>query len=176
MGEDRGLPPKGFDFGNSPADLSGHNLKGKTMIQRTSAGTQGIARTVNAEHKAAASFVCAGATIDYIRKINPEKVSFIITGSESRYSGAEDEACADYMEACLRDKNPNPAEDLEKARNSQVSRNVFYNPDLPFFSPDDIVICVSLDLFNFPLIVERTEYGAVIFNHDLKSNGNNLSA
>ncbi len=166
MGEDRGLPPEGFDFGNSPTDLAATDLSGKTMIQRTSAGTQGITRTVNAQHKIAASFVCARATIDYIRKINPEMVSFIITGSESGFTGSEDAACADYIEAYLKDKNPDPAEYLEKVRKSPVSRKIFLNPDFPLFKPEDIDKCSSLDLFSFPLIVEKSEYGAVIYNRN----------
>jgi 2-phosphosulfolactate phosphatase len=42
MGEVGGRTPDGFDFGNSPFEVSGVNFRGKTIIQRTSAGTQGI--------------------------------------------------------------------------------------------------------------------------------------
>ena len=42
MGEVRGRAPPGFDFGNSPFEISGVDFGGKTIIQRTSAGTQGI--------------------------------------------------------------------------------------------------------------------------------------
>ena len=41
MGEVNGIRPDGFDFGNSPTYLSQENLSGITMIQRTTAGTQG---------------------------------------------------------------------------------------------------------------------------------------
>jgi hypothetical protein len=37
-----GEAPDGFDFGNSPSEISGVDFGGKTIIQRTSAGTQGI--------------------------------------------------------------------------------------------------------------------------------------
>ncbi len=46
MGEVHGLAPAGFDFGNSPLDLSGVDFAGRTIIQRTSAGTQGIVAAV----------------------------------------------------------------------------------------------------------------------------------
>src|SRR5262245_46927548 len=49
MGEVNGLRPHGFDFGNSPTYLSKEDLSGKTMIQRTTAGTQGVVRSQNAE-------------------------------------------------------------------------------------------------------------------------------
>src|SRR5208282_5212468 len=44
MGEIQGKPIQGFDFGNSPTEIQGLDLKGKTIVQRTSAGTQGIVR------------------------------------------------------------------------------------------------------------------------------------
>src|SRR5262249_46133664 len=34
--------PDGFDFGNSPLEVSTVNLQGEAIIQRTSAGTEGI--------------------------------------------------------------------------------------------------------------------------------------
>lgn len=40
MGEVRGRAPEGFDFGNSPFEISGIHFGGKTILQRTSAGTQ----------------------------------------------------------------------------------------------------------------------------------------
>ncbi len=42
MGEDRGRRPAGFDFPNSPVAVSRTDLSGRTMVQRTSAGTQGV--------------------------------------------------------------------------------------------------------------------------------------
>src|SRR5947199_6928077 len=42
IGEVRGRAPDGFDFGNSPFEISNFDFHGKTIIQRTSAGTQGI--------------------------------------------------------------------------------------------------------------------------------------
>jgi hypothetical protein len=42
MGEIHGRAPPGFDLGNSPFEISGVDFSGKRIIQRTSAGTQGI--------------------------------------------------------------------------------------------------------------------------------------
>jgi 2-phosphosulfolactate phosphatase len=42
MGEVRGRAPTGFDFGNSPFEVNETDFSGKVVIQRTSAGTQGI--------------------------------------------------------------------------------------------------------------------------------------
>src|SRR3989304_5245980 len=58
-GEVGGLPPEGFDFGNSPSQTNLLDLSGKIIVQRTGAGTQGIVRCENAETMVAASFVVA---------------------------------------------------------------------------------------------------------------------
>ena len=59
MGEVGGYPIEGFDFGNSPSALLGRDLSGRRMIQRTSAGTQGLVRSLKAETLLASSLVCA---------------------------------------------------------------------------------------------------------------------
>jgi len=42
MGEVRDRAPDGFDFGNSPFEIATIDFRGRTIVQRTSAGTQGI--------------------------------------------------------------------------------------------------------------------------------------
>ena len=44
MGEVGGKPPPEFDFGNSPFEVCEVDFTGKSIIQRTSAGTQGNRR------------------------------------------------------------------------------------------------------------------------------------
>ncbi len=61
MGEERGLRPDGFDFPNSPAMVREADLDGRTLVQRTSAGTQGVVRAVDATRLWAASLVVASA-------------------------------------------------------------------------------------------------------------------
>ena len=62
MGEVGGRTPGGFDFGNSPFEISTVHFHGKTIIQRTSAGTQGVVATSKAKRLYAASLVTAEAT------------------------------------------------------------------------------------------------------------------
>ena len=42
MGEERGRRPPGFDLSNSPVEASRADLGGRVLVQRTSAGTQGV--------------------------------------------------------------------------------------------------------------------------------------
>ena len=69
IGEQDGLPIDGFDFGNSPVPFVMLDLTGRIIIQRTSAGTQGVVRSKNAQVLLATSFCCANVTAQYIRSI-----------------------------------------------------------------------------------------------------------
>ncbi len=57
MGEDGGRRPPGFDLPNSPVAASLADLDGRVVVQRTSAGTQGVVRARAAERLFAASLV-----------------------------------------------------------------------------------------------------------------------
>ena len=98
MGEVLGLPPEGFDFGNSPTQILEHDLSGITSIQRTGAGTQGAVRCKNADVLLASSFVIADATVRQVKSHTLQDVTFVITG-ETYSGGDEDSACAEYLES-----------------------------------------------------------------------------
>lgn len=55
VGEAGGLKPEGFDHPNSPASVAKAQLDGRTVVQRTSAGTQGVVDAVHADRLWAAS-------------------------------------------------------------------------------------------------------------------------
>src|SRR5437879_1326598 len=64
MGAVGGPAPPGFDYGNSPFEIATADLRGRTIIQRTSAGTQGVvAASAGADRLNAASLVTAEATV-----------------------------------------------------------------------------------------------------------------
>src|SRR5579859_2245326 len=52
-----GLPIPGIEISNSPTLLLRHDLAGRTLVQRTSAGTQGVAAATGADQLLAASLV-----------------------------------------------------------------------------------------------------------------------
>jgi 2-phosphosulfolactate phosphatase len=47
-GEEGGLPPAGFDYGNSPVEFDGMNLAGRTVVMATSNGTRALAALAGA--------------------------------------------------------------------------------------------------------------------------------
>jgi 2-phosphosulfolactate phosphatase len=152
MGEVGGLPPEGFDFGNSPTDVVRQDLRGRRLIQRTGAGTQGAVRSVNAEILFAASFVVAGATVRAVQRLKPGKITFVITGGDIE---DEDRSCAEYIEMLLKGHNPDPAPYLDRVRNAaelgRMPVEIFPN------IKSDIDFCTRLDscLFAMPITHEN---------------------
>jgi 2-phosphosulfolactate phosphatase len=159
MGENQGLPPPGFDIGNSPTDVMRLHLSGRTLVQRTGAGTPGLTRSTNARIRLAASFVVAGATVRFIRSMKPERVAFVVTG-QTFHGGDEDLACAQYLEACLCGHTPDPSPYLERVRKSHDAQ-VFYDPARPEFQESDIMYCTDIDRFSFAMLA-RQENGKLI--------------
>jgi len=152
-GEVGGIPPAGFDFGNSPTRTNELDLTGRAIVQRTGAGTQGVARSVRAAQIVAASFVVASATVKYVQSLQPEEVSFVITG-ETYDGGAEDFACAEYLEELLRGQTPNLESYLERVRQSHDGMQ-FLNGDQPHAPVTDLEHCLFVDKFHFAMPITR---------------------
>ncbi len=153
IGEKGGWPVDGFDYGNAPSEVVGEDLSGKRLVMRTSAGTQGVVRTNSAKTLLAASLVCAKSTADFIRKQEPEHVSFVITGSGPEDFGDEDQACADYISDLLMGRSSDEAELRQRVLNSVWGRR-FGNTDYPFLNPVDKDYCTRIDAFDFYMLYE----------------------
>lgn len=155
IGEQRGWPVEGFDFGNAPSEMIEADLKDRRAVMRTTAGTQGVVRTLHAEILLAASLVCGHATAEFIRQQQPGAVSFIITGVKGAEFGDEDQACADYIVNLLMDR-PTDIESI-KARviNSGWGMR-FNNPDYPFLEGNDLELCTAIDRFDFYMLYENS--------------------
>ncbi|MBK9926181.1 MAG: 2-phosphosulfolactate phosphatase [Anaerolineales bacterium] len=153
-GEEGGLPPEGFDFGNSPTQTRELDLADKIIVQRTGAGTQGITRSVKAEIMLATSFVVASATTEYIRHLAPETLTFVVTGQYAPEHGDEDLACAEYLELLLKDKQPDPVTFIERVIRSRDAIK-HLDPHIPEFPRSDLDHCTSIDAFDFAMLVTK---------------------
>jgi len=156
MGEVNGFKPEGFDFSNSPALIARSDLMGKTLIQRTSAGTQGLVRAVNAAHLLAGSFVVAKSTADILHMIKPDRISFIITGKSLGRDGDEDRACAEYIEALVLKDDPDPVDYVQRIMTSSVGKS-FLSGSTPYFLEKDLSMSAQINIFDFALLVRREE-------------------
>lgn len=160
-GEVGGIPPEGFDFGNSPTQTKTLDLNGCVIVQRTGAGTQGIVRSVNADSMLAASLVVANATVMHIRNLSPDHVTFVMTGQLSDERGDEDLACAEYFEALLRGQGPDPAPYIDRVY--KASDALFHlDPNLPEFPASDLDYCTNIDALDFAMLVTKENGQPVI--------------
>lgn len=164
-GERDGWPLEGFDLGNSPTELlrrvtAGQPVRGRPFIQRTSAGTQGLAAARHARRLFAASLVNAAATAHVIASTRAPLVTLVAMGQGGRGPAEEDEACADALEAYLTGR-PWPAE-AELARLMATPRvKRLLAGGLPPFPPSDVALCLAVDLFPFAL--EARRWGELVF-------------
>lgn len=152
MGEVGGIPPEGFDFGNSPTRILEHDLTGITLIQRTGAGTQGAVRAVNAEVMFATSFVVAQATIEHVLKLRPNEISFVITGG---MGNDEDVACAEYLEKKFTGKETDDQAFIKRVHDSRDAlEHMEEHPQFPYA---DLDYCSRINNFDFALPIERKD-------------------
>lgn len=150
MGEVGGLPPQGFDFGNSPTRILEHDLSGTTLIQRTGAGTQGAVRAVHAEVMLATSLVVAEATINVVREMKPDEITFVITGG---MENDEDVVCAEFLEKQLTGQIMDANEVIRRV---VASRDALQHmPDHPQFPKSDLDYCSRINAFDFAMPIVR---------------------
>ncbi len=153
-GEVGGIPPQGFDFGNSPSQTNMLDLHERILVQCTGAGTQGIVRSVNADTMLAASLVVANATVTHIRNLGADSVTFVVTGQFDDERGDEDLACAEYFEALLRGQKTDPTPYIDRVYKSRDA--LFHlDPNLPEFPASDLDYCTKIDAFDFAMSVTK---------------------
>lgn len=149
IGEEYGRKIKGFDFGNSPSEIIKANLKDKTLVQRTSSGTQGLINAISATELIFGSFVTSSAIIRYIRKKEPTDLSIVSLDSE-------DKIFARFLELSLQGVEV----DKEKIRKDLLNDSGiewFLDPAKPEFSPVDIEYALDFDKFNFLCVVNKKD-------------------
>jgi len=159
-GENNGVKIEGFDFGNSPTELlrtPPERLRGKTVVLRTSAGTQGVVAAIKqSERVILGSFVMAKSIAAYVRQHNPEIVSIVAMGQRLLETAPEDEACAAYLEHLLADKPYNHFETLWSCMNTPYIQRCLHK-DVAYLPPEDILLCLQRDVFDFVLIAEKVD-------------------
>jgi 2-phosphosulfolactate phosphatase len=155
MWEDGGVPIPGFDLGNSPVFASQAELRGRTIVQRTSAGTQGVVAARGAPVLLCASLVCASATARVVREMDLAR-TYVITGLHQHGDGDDDQATAEYIEALI--QGPvDPAPYVERVRRSEWALRI--GDALEGAHPGDVDYAVDVDRFEFAMAVDLTDVG-----------------
>jgi len=156
MGEVGGVMPAGFDLGNSPYDAAQAELAGKTIIQRTSAGTQGIVAAKQAMRLYAGSLVTATATARAIRAHSPEQVTLVAMGLDGKARADEDELCAIHLRNLLQGREGSVAgtRDVILA-GPQIP--AFADPAKPHLHPGDLDIALDIDRYDFAVRITQED-------------------
>lgn len=154
IGERDEKKPKGFNFGNSPSQLMGADLKNKIIAHTTSSGTQGIANATNADEIITGSFVNAGAIINYIGQQKLQQVSLVCMGYACQYPTDEDTLFAEYIKNELEGK-PNDFRRMVKIMRDGSGARFFIPKNQEWAPAIDFDLCLNLNLFDFVLKVEN---------------------
>ena len=154
VGEVNGVPPEGFDFGNSPYELSQAELKDRVVILSTRAGTVGVAAADEAETIYAGSLVVAGATAKAILRNKPPEVMIVAMGWNARVRTDEDEQCALYLRNLLEGRRPDP-EAVRRLVLASGEVAKFHDPGQRHFHPEDVEIALEIDNYDFAIRVAR---------------------
>ena len=166
MGEVGGARPDGFDYGNSPYEISQTDLSGKTLVQSTRAGTVGVAAATNAQDIYLGSFVVAQATVDVIRQENPEVVSIIAMGDQGRVRSDEDEHCALYLRNLLEGRHPDPSSVASLIMQGGATQK-FFDERQPQFHPKDVELALQFNKYPFAMKITREDGLLVARKHQI---------
>lgn len=148
--EEDALPIEGIPISNSPTQIRAADLKGKVLVQRSSAGTPVVA-AVDGEDIYAASLAVARATVQACLSRNPDTLTLIASADYP-----EDHACARYMEGIVRGAEVDLDLLLQPLRDSDRYRRVM-SGTWPGFPPTDLELSLKADRFDFAMPVTRLQ-------------------
>jgi 2-phosphosulfolactate phosphatase len=152
MGEVGGRAPPGFDFGNSPFEVAEIDFTGKVVIQRTSAGTQGIVTARQADRLYATSLVTASATARALLSEPAGRISLVAMGNKAIIRTDEDELCALHLRNLLEGRTGN-AEAVRQVILAGSDAFRFHDPNRPHLDHRDLDIALDADRFDFAIRV-----------------------
>jgi 2-phosphosulfolactate phosphatase len=168
IGEVGGRLIRGFDLNNSPALMIASDVRGRILVQRTGAGTQGALAVANATHILLSSLVNARATATYARVL-AESTGGILTlhptqGGLDNSEPGEDQVCADYIEALLRGRE-DARTILAKGitRLCDVGRFETWQQGESDFPAEDIPLVLDVDRFDFAMVGARKQWGEITY-------------
>lgn len=144
-----GPPAPGFDTVNSPGLLRSLDLGGRTVVQKTTAGTVGALAVKEASLVLCASFVVAGATARLLRTRECADVTFVVTGEDGHAD--EDLACAQYIARRATRAGTDAADFLRRAGESRAAAELREGVRQGVH-PDDVALCLELDRFPFAMV------------------------
>lgn len=144
----------GFDLVNSPGLLRSADLAGRTVVQKTTAGTVGALAVREAPLVLCAGFVVAEATAGLLRERGAERVTFVVTGEDGRAD--EDLACAQYIAGRADGGGADAGGFLRRAAASRAATELAQGVRQGVH-PDDVALCLEADRFPFAMVAAQED-------------------
>lgn len=158
IGEREGKKLPGFDFGNSPTELTQGNVFNQRIIHTTHAGTQGLVNTVKATQVLTGSLVNAKATADYIVSQNPKLVTLVRMGWKAETNTDEDDFCAEYLKHLLEGKLYDISAMKQRIMGSPCVER-FLDPTQTCSPKSDLDLCLAVNRFDFAVEAKKDNTG-----------------
>jgi 2-phosphosulfolactate phosphatase len=152
VGEVGGHAPSAFDFGNSPFEMTTADVAGKVIIQRTSAGTQGVVAARRSDRLYAGALVTADATARAITSARPDRVTLVAMGDTGMVRTDEDELCALHLRNLLEGRRGDPAA-VRAVILAAGRASDFRDPSKPHLHPGDMEIALDVGRYDFAVRV-----------------------
>jgi 2-phosphosulfolactate phosphatase len=150
-----------FDLGNSPREYHSEQVRGRTIISTTTNGTRALRACGSASGVAISSFLNLNATVEWLRRLSPPRISLICAGT-GELAALEDVVCAGALvdalpnailedsAAIARSVYRESQEDLLGAITlAQNARRLLANPELRA----DVEYCVRREVHDFAAAV-----------------------
>ena len=161
FGERGGVPPEGFDSGNSPPAVAAMNLHGKTIIITTSAGTQGIVGAAGADEVLVGCFLNARAVSEYLLAGQPREACLVAMGVNGAQPTPEDDMCAAYIRSMVLGEEVDFDHITETIMKHPEAKK-FFDEGGPSFNPDDVHFSLRPNVYSIvPRYVENVGLVAV---------------
>jgi len=142
-GEIKGLPIEGFQLDNSPYRIQHEEVRGKTLVQRTTNGVKATLNSLNANEVFVTGFSNSKTTAKYIQKLLRDKKEPKVHIIASHPTSDDDFACAEYIKALLEgSENVAPKHVIKRINDSEVAKK-FHDPGKPEFNSTDLLYCTK---------------------------------
>ncbi|MFC4559827.1 2-phosphosulfolactate phosphatase [Virgibacillus kekensis] len=156
-GETNGYPIEGFNFENSPYQIKQQELKGRTLVQKTTNGVRAALNCLDTEHLFVTGFAGAKTTAEYVReefadRLDPPVINIVA----SHPTDEDDFACAVYIKSILEgSRDISFLEVINRIRQSEAAEK-FFDEKKPEFKREDLLICLEERPSDFVMKVNGT--------------------
>ncbi|MEL6986030.1 MAG: 2-phosphosulfolactate phosphatase [Actinomycetota bacterium] len=148
-----GVPDPRFDLHNSPRQLLDLDVAGRSIVQRTTAGTRSAVAARGADTLFCTGLVSASATAAAIAELGAGACTFVVSGG---LQAEEDLACAELIAGLVTDPSLENGPFVERAGRSKAAERLKADVAAGYtgVTAEDVPMCLDVDRFDTPLLAD----------------------